>query len=64
VVGTKREPVQNEESCTLLDAPTEDGRAVHATLGRYGTVGETLVTTKLPKSMTFEGRDGSKGHAY
>ena len=27
VVGSKYEPVQNEASCTLLDALTEEGRS-------------------------------------
>jgi hypothetical protein len=31
VVGTKYEPVQNEESCALLDALTEDSGAVYET---------------------------------
>jgi hypothetical protein len=39
VVGTKYEPVQNEESCALLDALTEDSGAVYETLGRCEAVG-------------------------
>jgi hypothetical protein len=42
VVGTKYEPVQNEESCTLLDALTQDSGAVYATLGRCEAVGKPL----------------------
>ena len=33
VVGSKYEPVQNEASCTLLDALTEEGGAVYETAG-------------------------------
>ena len=60
VVGSKYEPVQNEASCTLLDALTEEGGAVYETAGALRGGRETFVTMKLPTSMTFEGRDGSK----
>ena len=60
VVGSKYEPVQNEASCTLLDALTAEGGAVYETAGALRGGRETFVTMKLPTSMTFEGRDGSK----
>ena len=60
VVGSKYEPVQNEASCILLDALTEEGGAVYETAGALRGGRETFVTMKLPTSMTFEGRDGSK----
>jgi phage/plasmid-like protein (TIGR03299 family) len=60
VVGSKYEPVQNEASCTLLDALAEEGGAVYETAGALRGGRETFVTMKLPTSMTFEGRDGSK----
>ena len=60
VVGSKYEPVQNEASCTLLDALTEEGGAVYETAGALRGGRDTFVTMKLPKSMDFEGRDGSK----
>ena len=52
--------MQNEASCTLLDALTEEGGAVYETAGALRGGRETFVTMKLPTSMTFEGRDGSK----
>jgi hypothetical protein len=64
VVGSKYEPVQNEASCTLLDALTEEGGAVYETAGALRGGRETFVTMKLPTSMTFEGRDGSKDRTY
>ena len=60
VVGSKYEPVQNEASCTLLDALTEEGGAVYETAGALRGGRDTFVTMKLPNSMDFEGRDGSK----
>ena len=60
VVGSKYEPLQNEASCTLLDALTEEGGAVYETAGALRAGRETFVTMKLPTSMTFEGRDGTK----
>jgi len=35
VVGSKYEPVQNEASCTLLDALTEEGEPSTRPPGRY-----------------------------
>jgi phage/plasmid-like protein (TIGR03299 family) len=61
VVGSKYEPVQNEESCALLNALTdESGGAVFETAGAVRGGRETFVTMKLPESMTFDGIDGSK----
>jgi phage/plasmid-like protein (TIGR03299 family) len=60
VVGTKYEPVQNEASCALLDALTDESGAHFETAGALKGGRETFVTMKLPKSMTLQGRDGSK----
>lgn len=60
VVGTKYEPVQNEASCAVLDAITDESGAHFETAGALKGGRETFVTMKLPKTMTFEGRDGSK----
>jgi phage/plasmid-like protein (TIGR03299 family) len=60
VVGSKYVPLQNEASCTLLDALTEEGGAVYETAGALRGGRETFVTMKLPTSMTFEGPDGTK----
>lgn len=60
VVGTKYEPVQNEASCAVLDAITDEAGAHFETAGALRGGRETFVTMKLPKSMMFEGRDGSK----
>ena len=59
VVGTKYEPVQNEESCAVLDAITDESGAVFETAGALRGGRETFVTMKLPKSMSFDGVDGS-----
>ena len=59
VVGTKYEPVQNEASCAVLDAITDESGAHFETAGALKGGRETFVTMKLPKTMTFEGRDGS-----
>ena len=62
VVGSKYEPVQNEASCTLLWTPSPK-RAEPSDQHPAGALRggrETFVTMKLPTSMTFEGRDGSK----
>ena len=60
VVGSKYEPVQNEASCTLLDALIDESGAVYETAGALQGGRETFVTMKLPTSMTFDGQDGSK----
>jgi phage/plasmid-like protein (TIGR03299 family) len=60
VVGTKYEPVQNEASCAVLDALTDESGAHFETAGALKGGRETFITMKLPKTMTFEGRDGSK----
>lgn len=60
VVGTKYEPVQNEASCAVLDAITDTAGARFETAGALKGGRETFVTMKLPKTMTFEGHDGSK----
>ena len=59
VVGTKYEPVQNEASCAVLDAITDESGAHFETAGALRGGRETFVTMKLPKTMTFHGRDGS-----
>ena len=60
VVGTKYEPVQNESSCAVLDAITDESGAHFETAGALRGGRETFVTMKLPKTMTFHGRDGSE----
>lgn len=59
VVGSKYEPVQNEASCAILNALTQESGAVFETAGALRGGRETFVTMKLPESMTFEGKDGS-----
>jgi len=60
VVGSKYEPVQNEESCALLNALTDESGAVFETAGALRGGREMFVTMRLPESMTFDGIDGSK----
>jgi phage/plasmid-like protein (TIGR03299 family) len=60
VVGTRYEPVQNEASCDLLDAITDESGAHFETAGALRVGRETFVTMKLPDSMDFDGHDGSK----
>jgi phage/plasmid-like protein (TIGR03299 family) len=60
VVGSKYEPVQNEESCALLNALTDESGAVFETAGALRGGRETFVTMRLPESMTFDGIDGTK----
>src|SRR6202008_2286584 len=60
VVGSKYEPVQNEESCALLNALTDESGAVFETAGALRGGRETFITLRLPGSMTFDGIDGSK----
>lgn len=60
VVGTKYEPVQNEASCAVLDALTDESGAHFETAGALKGGRETFITMKLPKSMTFDGHDGTK----
>lgn len=60
VVGTKYEPVQNEASCDLLDALVDESGAHFETAGALRGGRETFVTMKLPNSIVFDGRDGSK----
>lgn len=59
VVGSKYEPVQNEASCALLNALTDESGAHFETAGALRGGRETFVTMKLPESMTFDGIDGS-----
>ncbi|WP_071288318.1 DUF932 domain-containing protein [Mycolicibacterium llatzerense] len=58
VVGTKYEPVQNEASCTLLDAITDQSGAHYETAGALRDGRDTFITMKLPKTMTLHGRNG------
>jgi len=58
-VGTKYEPVQNEASCSILDALTDESGAHFETAGALRGGRETFVTMRLPKSMTLAGRDGN-----
>jgi phage/plasmid-like protein (TIGR03299 family) len=60
VVGSKYEPVQNEESCALLNALTDESGAVFETAGALRGGREIFVTMRLPESMTFDGIDGTK----
>ncbi|MBN3459772.1 DUF945 domain-containing protein [Mycobacterium sp. DSM 3803] len=60
VVGGKYTPVQNEASCAVLDALTDESGAHFETAGALRGGRETFLTMKLPKTMTFEGHDGSK----
>ncbi len=61
VVGSKYEPVQNEASCDLLDALVDQSGGAHfETAGALRGGRETFVTMKLPSSMVFDGKDGSK----
>jgi phage/plasmid-like protein (TIGR03299 family) len=60
VVGSKYEPVQNEASCELLDAITDESGAHFETAGALREGRETFITMKLPKTMVFDGRDGSQ----
>jgi hypothetical protein len=55
VVGSKYEPVQNEESCALLNALTDESGAVFETAGALRGGRETFVTMKMPESMSFDG---------
>jgi hypothetical protein len=59
VVGTKYEPVQNEASCAVLDAITDEAGAHFETARALKGGRETFITMKLPKTMTFACRDGS-----
>ena len=61
VVGSKYEPVQNEASCELLDALVDQSGGAHfETAGALRGGRETFVTMKLPSTMVFDGKDGSK----
>jgi hypothetical protein len=60
VVGTKYEPVQNEASCQLLDALVDQSGAHFETAGALRGGRETFVTMKLPRSIVFTGKDGSR----
>jgi phage/plasmid-like protein (TIGR03299 family) len=60
VVGSKYEPVQNEASCALLDTLVDESGAHFETAGALRGGRETFVTMKLPNSMVFDGRDGSR----
>jgi phage/plasmid-like protein (TIGR03299 family) len=59
VVGSRYTPVQNEASCAVLDALTDESGAHFETAGALRGGRETFVTMKLPQAMTFTGRDGS-----
>jgi phage/plasmid-like protein (TIGR03299 family) len=59
VVGSKYEPVQNEDSCDLLDALVDESGAHFETAGALRGGRDTFVTMKLPTAMDFDGRDGS-----
>lgn len=59
VVGSKYAPVQNEASCALLNALTDESGAHFETAGALRGGRETFVTMKLPTAMTFAGVDGS-----
>ncbi|WP_428339069.1 DUF932 domain-containing protein [Mycobacterium sp.] len=59
VVGSKYEPVQNEDTCDLLDALVDESGAHFETAGALRGGRETFLTMKLPESMVFDGRDGS-----
>ena len=48
------------ESCALLNALTDESGAHFETAGALRGGREIFVTMKLPKSMTFDGRDGSE----
>jgi phage/plasmid-like protein (TIGR03299 family) len=60
VVGSKYEPVQNEASCDLLDALTDESGAHFETAGALRGGRESFITMKLPNTMIFDGRDGSQ----
>ncbi len=60
VVGSKYEPVQNEASCQLLDALVDQSGAHFETAGALRGGRETFVTMKLPQSIVFNGKDGSR----
>jgi phage/plasmid-like protein (TIGR03299 family) len=60
VVGSKYEPVQNEASCNLLDALTDESGGHFETAGALRGGRESFITMKLPNTMIFDGRDGSK----
>lgn len=60
VVGSKYTPVQNEESCTILNTLTEESGAVYETAGALRGGRETFLTMKLPKSMVLQGRNGAQ----
>lgn len=60
VVGSKYEPLQNEASCELLNALTDQGGAHFETAGGLRGGRETFLTMKLPETMVFDGIDGSK----
>lgn len=61
VVGAKYEPMQNEASCDLLDALVDQiGGAHYETAGSLRGGRETFVTMKLPSTMVFDGKDGTR----
>ncbi|WP_457147501.1 DUF932 domain-containing protein [Mycobacterium sp. URHB0021] len=57
VVGARYDPVQNEESCALLDSLVDEGRAHYETAGAPRG-GETFVTMRLPEALTVRGMLG------
>lgn len=60
VVGSKYECIQNEAACLTLNALTDESGAVFETAGALRGGRECFITMKLPETMTFEGKDGSR----
>ena len=56
VVGRRYTPVQNEASCAVLDAITDESGAHFETAGALRGGRETFVTMKLPQAITLTGR--------
>jgi Domain of unknown function (DUF932) len=52
IVGSKYEPVQNEESCALLNAVTDESGAVFETAGALRGGREIFVTMRLPTGLS------------
>lgn len=57
VVGPGYTPVQNEQHCELLDALVGESGAHLETAGALHGGRQVFVTLKLPRTMTFQGRD-------
>ncbi|CQD25087.1 phage/plasmid-related protein [Mycolicibacterium conceptionense] len=60
VVGSKYQPLQNEASCDFLTALIDESGAVFETAGALNGGRQTFVTLKLPETMVFDRKDGSK----